>query len=447
MNIEKLLAFLWFFSLPICNEMTASIQLPNKVFDTIVIDAGHGGKDGGCQGKYSAEKHVALAIALKLGKRIEEEMPGVKVIYTRDKDVFIPLDDRAKIANENNADLFICIHCNAVITNKEAIAGTETYTMGMHVKESNLAVASRENGVIAYEDNYEKKYDGYDPNSTEGYILLSMYQSAYIQQSLDFATRVESQFAKIGRKSRGVFQAGFLVLRKTAMPSVLIETGYLTNSKEEGYLSSEDGKTSIANSIFEAVKSYKRDIEKISPSVSAKESIVGKKDTTQKTVATTTKKTTETTPPANTPKPQPEPRNPAVKVSNVTKSTPTVDAVPKASPKSPPATQTEGVKKSGIKVSEPKIDNEPITFSVCLLSSPTQQDTTTVKWKKAGAIIVKKNNGRFEYYTNNRSDYYAVRKQEGVLKENGFPQAFIKAYKGGLPINLVDAKEKLGIND
>ena len=226
---------------------------------TIVIDAGHGGHDTGCLGATDREKNVTLDIALKLGALIEKNIPGVNVIYTRKTDVFIELYDRANIANKNNADLFISIHCNA---NKNTSAyGTESWVMGLHKTEANLEVAKRENSSILLEDNYSDNYGGFDPSAPESYIIFSLNQSSYIDQSIALASRVENEFEKDGRTSRGVKQSGFLVLWKTTMPAILIETGFLTNRTEEKILASEEGQNEIVHSIFDAVADYKETIE------------------------------------------------------------------------------------------------------------------------------------------------------------------------------------------
>jgi N-acetylmuramoyl-L-alanine amidase len=226
---------------------------------TIVIDPGHGGHDSGCLGASSKEKDVALAISLKLGKYIEENFKDIRVVYTRKTDVFIELHERAEIANSNKADLFICIHCNS--GPKDAF-GTETYVMGLHRSENNLSVAKRENASILMENDYKAKYDGFDPNSPEANIIFTLYQNAFLDQSLALSSQIQKQFKeKLGRNSRGVKQAGFLVLYKTTMPSILIETGFLTHPTEEKYLSSEEGQTGISEGIFKAFKLYKRDLE------------------------------------------------------------------------------------------------------------------------------------------------------------------------------------------
>jgi N-acetylmuramoyl-L-alanine amidase len=245
---------------------------PLSGIKTVVIDAGHGGKDPGCLGiTTSLEKHIALAIALKVGKYIQEKTPDVKVIYTRNTDVFIDLDERAAIANKNKADLFICIHCNTACSiNKktkkkscnEEIFGTETYVMGLHKTNANLNVAKRENQAILLEKNYQKRYDGFDPNSETGYILLTMQQSAFLKQSLNFASKVQKQVKeKAGRIDKGVQQAGFLVLWRTSMPSVLIETEFISNTESEKFTTSEPGQDNMARAIFCAFRQYKDEIE------------------------------------------------------------------------------------------------------------------------------------------------------------------------------------------
>lgn len=227
----------------------------------VVIDAGHGGKDPGCNGHHSKEKEVVLSIALELEKKFKANYPGIKVILTRDKDVFVPLHERAAIANRNKADLFISIHCNYIGVRNRA-TGSETYVMGLHRANDNLEVAKRENAAILHEENYEKTYEGFDPNSPEGHIILSMFQNAYLEQSILFATHVEDSFKKLTPlNSRGVKQAGFLVLRETAMPSVLIETGFLSTDKDENFLMQKENQIVMADAILKAFETYRREVE------------------------------------------------------------------------------------------------------------------------------------------------------------------------------------------
>lgn len=229
--------------------------------NTIVIDAGHGGKDPGASGKNSKEKNIALAIALKTGMYIENNFPDVKVIYTRKTDRFIPLHQRAKIANDAKADLFISIHCNA--NNSSKIYGTETYVMGLHKSQANLEVAKTENASILQEEDYMVRYEGFNPNSPEAYIIFSLYQHANLDQSLNLAAKVQKQFKeRVGLRDRGVYQAGFLVLYQTTMPGILVETSYLSNAKDEKYLLSKEGQVYIASAIYRAFKEYKLEYEK-----------------------------------------------------------------------------------------------------------------------------------------------------------------------------------------
>lgn len=230
-------------------------RIKGKGITTVVIDAGHGGHDSGCLGSHAKEKDVTLAVALKLGKFISDNYKDIKVIYTRKTDVFIPLDERAAVANNNKADLFISVHCNS---GAKAAYGVETYVMGLHRTDENLAVSKRENSVVLLEKDYKTRYDGFDPDSPEGNIIFTLYQNAYLDQSLRISTLVQmeaSDFA--GRYNRGVKQAGFLVLYKTTMPSMLIETGFLTNPAEERYLLSKEGQEKLAYSFFRAFQKYK----------------------------------------------------------------------------------------------------------------------------------------------------------------------------------------------
>lgn len=230
----------------------------------IVIDPGHGGVDPGCNGAGEIwEKEVTLAIGLKVGKLVEDSLKDVKVLYTRKTDKTLKLWERPNFANKYQADLFISIHCNANDNTKAN--GSETYFMGLHKTEGNLEVSKRENSVIKYESDYKDnaRYGGFDPESPEGYIIFSMLQNAFLKQSFKFSTMVEEETNKKSKiHTKGVNQAGFLVLWKTAMPSVLIETGFLTNGADRSYLKSEEGQQIISEGIFRAIKNYKIQLEK-----------------------------------------------------------------------------------------------------------------------------------------------------------------------------------------
>jgi N-acetylmuramoyl-L-alanine amidase len=266
---------------------------PKRKVRIIVIDPGHGGKDPGCNGVSCKEKDVALAVSLKFGKLIEENIKDVKVIFTRKTDVFVELEDRAKIANDNNADLFISIHCNAagkavmikdkktgkmraktfknskgktivVETANPEPFGSETYVMGLKNEEGKMKVAQRENSAMLLEDNYESKYQGFDPNSEESYIIMSNYTSSYVIQSAGLALKIQEQyFKKAGRVDKGVHRQSIWVLWRTSMPSVLTEIGYLTNPQEEKFLGSEKGQAYLAACLFRAFRKYKDEQEGI----------------------------------------------------------------------------------------------------------------------------------------------------------------------------------------
>ena len=241
-----------FFPLKAGNTVTD----PPKGIRTVVIDAGHGGKDPGAVGKIGMEKDIALSIALKVGAYIEENIPDVKVIYTRKTDVYVELWKRAEIANHAEADLFISIHVNAI--HKPEIHGTLTLVLGQHRADENFEVAVRENSVILLEEDYEITYEGFDPKSTESYIMFSLMQKTYFKQSIQFGDYVQDQFReRASRKDLGVREQGILVLAQTTMPGVLVETGFISNAEEEKYLLTQYGQEIIASAIYRGFKEYK----------------------------------------------------------------------------------------------------------------------------------------------------------------------------------------------
>ena len=251
-----LIQLVCFFQVSLLGQAAAKMKI-----STIVIDPGHGGKDPGTVWKKIYEKDIALSIALKLGNYIKKYLPEVNLIYTRDNDVFIPLNERSEIANKNHADLFISVHVNSNEKSSKA-EGTETYTMGLAKTNEILEVAIRENAVILKEDNYSSKYDGYDPNSSVSFIIFSNLQNSHIEQSQGFASIIQTQFKESGKRiDRGAKQAGYLVLWKTNMPSVLVETGFLTNEEERKFLTTDQGQDIIAFSVYKAFNNYKHEIE------------------------------------------------------------------------------------------------------------------------------------------------------------------------------------------
>ena len=240
--------------------LSVILILPASAF-TVVIDAGHGGKDPGAIGTTGKEKDLNLAVSLRLAEYFKQEAPDIDVYLTRSTDVFLTLQERADFVNKHNADLFICVHTNAA--ENKSVAGTETYTLGLHKQASNLAVAMRENSVITLEDDYQTKYQGFDPKSVESYIMFEFAQDQYMDRSIQFADQVQKQFKNtLNRQDKGVRQAGFWVLHKSACPSVLIEMGFITNKAEEQYLLSKKGQGEIAYAIFTAFKNYKTLIDR-----------------------------------------------------------------------------------------------------------------------------------------------------------------------------------------
>jgi N-acetylmuramoyl-L-alanine amidase len=364
--------------------------------NTVVIDAGHGGKDPGALGAKVREKDVTLAVALKLGQYITENFPDVKVVYTRSKDVFVELDQRAIIANKNKADLFISIHANSI--SKPAISGTETFVLGLHRSQDNLEVAKKENSVIVLEENYTAKYEGFDPNSSESYIIFELMQNAYLDQSIYFAKMVEEQFStKAGRTSRGVKQAGFLVLRETAMPSVLVELGYLTNAREESFLGTADGQSVLASAVFRAFRDYKA-------SYDAKTSLeIGATHRPADTTQGETRKPAETASPKDT---------------NVTISV-------------KPTVKTQTVSTN-------------IVFRVQIATNVKPLSNNQPPLSGFDNVWMYKDKGAYKYTVGQTSQYNEILKVLSKAKQK-VPDAFVVSFEGENRIPLDDALAKLGV--
>lgn len=446
---------------------------------TIVIDAGHGGKDPGCHGEKHNEKTVALAVALKLGKYIEEHFKDVKVIYTRKTDVFVELNERAAIANRANADLFICIHCNA--SPNKAAFGSETYVMGLHKSKGNLDVAKRENASILFEDDYKKKYDGFDPNSDEAAIIFTLYQNAYLEQSLNLASKMQLEYkTKAGRTDKGVKQAGFLVLWKTAMPSLLTEIGFLTNPEEEKFLGSDKGQDYVASSIFRAFRKYKNEMEgktvkyddemeNQKPFDSGKDSLEGKTGA-QKTEAPKVdepKKDNTKTEPVKTETPKQQ--KPLEQVNNSLpkepkKPEPKPVEVKKDDVKKPDSTKTQTEKpievKNGNTVSDEKqkemdvisdasklLNTKPdeagVFFRVQIASSDKPLPSDHEKFKGLEDILYYQANGVYKYTAGNYREQAPAVKLQSELRKKGFPDAFVVAFKDGKRIPVNDANKSV----
>lgn len=341
---------------------------------TVVIDAGHGGYDPGCLGSDSKEKEITLAIAQRLAGLLRSNYPELTVVMTRDDDTFVPLHERAALANRLQADLFISIHCNTMPPGPRAagIYGTETYVMGLHTADHNLQVAKRENASILLENDYQQHYD-YDPDSPEGHILFSMYQNAFLDQSIRLAEAVEKSFGGSGRKSRGVKQAGFVVLKSTAMPSILIETGFLSNSSEQQFLRQATGQQQIAGAIFDAFSRFKGDGE---PVLSETEARV-------------------------------------------------------------------------IPVTQPIISNQKVTeprgnlwFRVQLAASRQQLGINYFSPVSTQfAIELSQEDGYYKYRTGNYTTLAEAERARSTLRNSGFPDAFIVAFRDGQKISLEEAQK------
>ncbi|MCC8063445.1 MAG: N-acetylmuramoyl-L-alanine amidase [Rikenellaceae bacterium] len=347
----------------------------------MVIDAGHGGKDPGAVGNGQQEKAINLGVALRLGRMIGEQLPDVKVVYTRKDDRFIPLADRSKIAAKAGADLFISIHTNSS-PSREA-AGTETYVMGEDKGNRNLSVVMRENSVISLEADYTSRYEGYDPNSSESLILFSLMQYAYQSQSLSLAELIQAQYAgHAQRRDKGVKQAGFLVLWRTPMPSVLTEVGFISNPAEAKFLGSAAGQEKIAAAIFRAVKEYKR-------------------RTDSRTLATG----------------------------------PAQEAAPKAERAAPGSAAGQAA--------EAGTENaEKVMFRIQVKSSLSKIPVTRSNFGDyAEGVLEKRIDGRYKYYYGSSFSY-----QEALLLQRrvrrSFPDAFMVAFRGGRPVPLADAIKK-----
>ncbi len=452
-----MLTFLQGFS----QETISSSQLDG--IKTIVIDAGHGGHDPGCHGADVNEKTVALAISLKLGKLIEENHPNVKVIYTRTTDVFLELEERAVIANKNKADLFICIHANAA---SASAYGTETYVMGLDKSNKNLEVAKRENAVMLLEEDYKMKYNGFDPNSDEDLIALTLMQSAYLNNSLLMAAYVQESFKKRERRNRGVKQAPYWVLHRTSMPSVLIETGFLTNREEERYLMNPKNQDQVANDIYTAFKKYKQKLDgkiKISnnKSSTAAEPVKAKKDTI-KVVVQSNIKTDSTTIVKEVIKPVvikdsiieviKEENLPDIVLTELVAENNKTPDVLESNIDTISVTKSDTLKvvkenaKEIIKEEVKFSPNDEVLFRVQIKSSSKPIEINATNFSGLTNVWqYQSENGMYKYTVGESSTIGELNYLLTSIRKKGFSDAFIVAFKNGKRIPIQDARKLLGI--
>ncbi|AUS06589.1 N-acetylmuramoyl-L-alanine amidase family protein [Pseudotamlana carrageenivorans] len=345
-------------------------DLPKKKF-VVVLDAGHGGHDPGNMGNGFKEKEIALNVVLRVGKMLEKN-PGIEVIYTRKSDKFIDLFVRGKIANEANADLFVSVHCNA---HGSTAHGTETFVLGTHRNNTNFEVAKRENSVIFMEEDYQKNYAGFDPNSPESVMSILLSQEEYLDQSIMLASLIQNAFTNnLKRKNRGVKQAGFIVLHQTVMPSVLVETGFLSYKKEGAYLNSSKGQQQISQAIYDAILEYKNTLDSSVQGYMPLDNAITVKETSEAL------KTIE----------------PQTMASNV-------------------------VFKVQIAASSKLIESQPYNFN----------GLQGVSGLKAGNL--------YKYYYGNTSSYEEVKRLEQEAKSKGYPSSFIVAFKDGIKTPLSEA--------
>jgi N-acetylmuramoyl-L-alanine amidase len=432
------------------------LLLPNDYrIKTVVIDPGHGGHDPGCLGGNSQEKHLALAISQRLAKEMQDHYPDLNIILTRDSDIFIPLHERAAVANRNDADLFISIHCN-YMPGSSATKGSETYVMGLHTAEHNLKVAKRENAAILLEENYQANYD-YDPNSAEGHIMLNMFQSAYLEQSILFAEKVEAHFAMARRKSRGVKQAGFVVLKETTMPSVLVETGFLSNRAEEAYLMTAQGQAVVSNAMLAAFEDYRRHVEnspEARPLANAPVAVptrVVPVEESQKT-----RQRPEDNPPplatgrylvARSPDASPPAQQYEAPTSQPNRS---VNQRPQTEVQPEPAIQSLTPQPSYTTIQRPllreaTLDDLGITLHVQLAASKQPLDTSQPKWDNTGYLIeVVRENGYYKYQAKNFTSLPHAHEAQLSLGSKGFPGTFLVAYRNGARISLEEVRQVIG---
>ena len=384
---------------------------------TLVIDAGHGGKDAGAPGKYSYEKNINLKVALAFGRYVEKNCPDVKVIYTRKTDVFIPLHERAAIANRNKADVFISIHTNSVAS-KKPISGLETYTMGMRRSGEKLSAAMRENDVILIEDNYQQHYSGFDPRSPESYIMFEVLNDKNMLESVELAKGIQKNVCRTAnRPNKGVKQDAFLVLRETSMPACLIELGYITTPSEEAYLNAPSNQEAMGRGIYQAFVEYKARAthqpmpvkveEPVVPEQSVKEEAPVKQEVQEAPVV-----------PAETPEVAVKQDAPAKQEAPVKQEQP-VQKEASVKPAQPAKADTLKTVAAAAPV-----------FKVQFLASNTRIKAGDARFKGLDGVDSYQEGGLWKYTVGSTESYAEVRQLRAQVVKV-FPQAFIVAFKNG----------------
>lgn len=382
----------------------------------LVIDAGHGGHDAGAIGQFSQEKNINLKVALAVGKLIEANCSDVRVIYTRKTDVFIPLGRRAEIANEAKANLFLSIHTNS-LANSKTYTGASTWTLGLAKSDANLDVAKKENSVILYENDYKTKYAGFDPNSSESYIIFEFMQDKYMKESVHFASIIQNQFRGALRPDRGVHQAGFLVLKASAMPSVLVELGFISTPSEESYLNSDEGVNTLSQSIYRAFTLFKReqDIKHTGKSVTIVPPAVKVKPlaVASESENTTAQVTTQDSSSIDSSSAQTNSKNTAV----VTRVVPT-------------PRQT--------RAAENKTSDDSIVFKLQVLAVGAKLSDGDDRLKGLSNVECVFDNGLYKYFCGASTNYNEVFRCKKNLDAR-FPDSFIVAYQGSKKIDVTEA--------
>jgi N-acetylmuramoyl-L-alanine amidase len=450
---RKRVAFLFL----VCGVILMSYTLPSTVEEkkfTVVIDPGHGGSDPGNLGTgrlLKTEKDVSLDVALIVGEYIRIHYPDVKIVYTRKTDIFPTLARRVEIANEALADLFISIHCNA--NDNKAAFGAETFVMGLHKSEESLKTAMRENASIYLEKDHEKNYKGFDPKNPDTYIILNMRENAFLDKSIHLAKNVQDQFrTRVGRKDRGVKQAGYYVISFTNMPSILVELGFLTNADEEDFLHSDEGKTYMASAIYRAFRDFK---EKVSPS--AKPPVDEPVKVPEITTDKAAKKTTST-PPDSTretenkqtttqPMGSKTAQSDSAAPKSETKPANQADAPASNPNKAQPATPTTDKKDNnttGLVINKPsdvpsKVITKGVKFQIQILTSAKALKTTDAIFKGINNVEEYTHNGVYKYLSGTTDKYDEAKLIRDKLIEFGFKDAFIVAFEDDVRIDLSKA--------